>query len=374
MSPKAPVKTPSTPGQPIPNMGMMGCPPDQSMGPMLALQPQSGLQPSAPPNQSQGQGQGPQDIPLHYTPESYSTHGTLRSSEKYGTRGRDHRRGDYDHRTPDGYSTTRSVKKVYLWANFPKHSNTPPHAYDNQAAVDSSSSTGGCYSQVVVPSHYSNQLAFCTSASGNNSINHYYSNTLTKNYNIQPHIKPQPQYPVTSTTHSTAIYANRPSPPATTTTTAQQQRPIARPLSPTTSTSSVTKTHSNSLSEVDHRTSAQADTKCETQSPTNTSTELYSSNSPVGGGPLSPSRTNKAPPLLFPQHFLPTSPSSINYHSKRKRAALYARPSSQNEQCYHIGTLPRSLQYYSHKNTRDYPVSGRDEASILLQPLLQPQR
>ncbi|XP_018027086.1 semaphorin-1A [Hyalella azteca] len=109
MSPKAPMKTPSTPGQPLPNVGMMGGPPDQSMGPMLALQPQPGMQPTL-----QQQQQGPQDIPLHYTPESYSTHGTLRTSEKYGTRGRDHRRGDYDHRTPDGYSTTRSVKKVYL--------------------------------------------------------------------------------------------------------------------------------------------------------------------------------------------------------------------------------------------------------------------
>lgn len=112
MSPKAPMKTPSTPGQPMPNMGMMGGPPDQSMGPMLALQPQTGLQSNL--QQQQQQPQGPHDIPLHYTPESYSTHGTLRSSEKYGTRGRDHRRGDYDHRTPDGYSTTRSVKKVYL--------------------------------------------------------------------------------------------------------------------------------------------------------------------------------------------------------------------------------------------------------------------
>lgn len=112
MSPKAPMKTPSTPGQPLPNMGMMGGLPDQSMGPMLALQPQLGLQPSM--QQQQG-GQGPQDIPLHYTPESYSTHGTLRTSEKYGTRGRDHRRGDYEQRMPtDGYSTTRSVKKVYL--------------------------------------------------------------------------------------------------------------------------------------------------------------------------------------------------------------------------------------------------------------------
>ncbi|XP_076053695.1 semaphorin 1a [Oratosquilla oratoria] len=91
MSPKATLKTPSsnTPGGPI-GLG-------SQMGPSLGL-------PAGP---------GPQDIPLHYTPESYSTHGTLRSSEKYGTRGRDHRR-DYDHRLGDGYSTTRSVKKVYL--------------------------------------------------------------------------------------------------------------------------------------------------------------------------------------------------------------------------------------------------------------------
>ena len=115
MSPKAPLKTPSTPGQPLPNMGMMGGPPEQPMGPMLSLQPQPGLQPSMQQNQQQPQ--GPQDLPVHYTSESYSTQGTLRSSEKYGTRGRDHRRGggaDYDHRMPDGYSTTRSVKKVYL--------------------------------------------------------------------------------------------------------------------------------------------------------------------------------------------------------------------------------------------------------------------
>uniref|UniRef100_A0A6A7FXT6 Semaphorin-1A n=3 Tax=Hirondellea gigas TaxID=1518452 RepID=A0A6A7FXT6_9CRUS len=111
MSPKAPMKTPSTPGQPIPNLGMMSGPTDQNMGQLLALQPQTGLQPSM---QQQQQGQNPQDGPLHYTPESYSTHGTLRTSEKYGTRGRDHRRPEYDHRMPDGYSTTRSVKKVYL--------------------------------------------------------------------------------------------------------------------------------------------------------------------------------------------------------------------------------------------------------------------
>lgn len=96
MSPKATLKTPgsNTPGA---NVGTLGAP----MGPSLGL-PTTGV--SA----------GPHDIPLHYTPESYSTHGTLRSSEKYGTRGRDHRPRDYDHRLVDGYSTTRSVKKVYL--------------------------------------------------------------------------------------------------------------------------------------------------------------------------------------------------------------------------------------------------------------------
>lgn len=96
MSPKATLKTPgsNTPGG---NVGTVGAP----MGPSLGL-PTTGV--SA----------GPHDIPLHYTPESYSTHGTLRSSEKYGTRGRDHRPRDYDHRLVDGYSTTRSVKKVYL--------------------------------------------------------------------------------------------------------------------------------------------------------------------------------------------------------------------------------------------------------------------
>ncbi|XP_064109878.1 semaphorin-1A-like isoform X1 [Macrobrachium nipponense] len=96
MSPKATVKTPgsNTPGG---NMGTVGAP----MGPSLGL-PTTGVS------------SGPHDIPLHYTPESYSTHGTLRSSEKYGTRGRDHRQRDYDHRLVDGYSTTRSVKKVYL--------------------------------------------------------------------------------------------------------------------------------------------------------------------------------------------------------------------------------------------------------------------
>lgn len=95
MSPKATLKTPgsNTPGG---NVGTVGAP----MGPSLGL-PTTGV--SA----------GPHDIPLHYTPESYSTHGTLRSSEKYGTRGRDHRQRDFDHRL-DGYSTTRSVKKVYL--------------------------------------------------------------------------------------------------------------------------------------------------------------------------------------------------------------------------------------------------------------------
>ena len=107
MSPKATMKS-NHPANP--NMGTMGNMTNmglggtlgQPMGPNLAMPP-----PAGPPSG------GPQDIPLHYTPESYSTHGTLRSSEKYGTRGRDHRR-DFDHRLGDGYSTTRSVKKVYL--------------------------------------------------------------------------------------------------------------------------------------------------------------------------------------------------------------------------------------------------------------------
>ncbi|MCL4144449.1 UNVERIFIED_CONTAM: hypothetical protein GTU68_014014 [Idotea baltica] len=108
MSPKATLKTPAssnTPAQNMPpisgSMGLGGGPPPLSF--TLAMPPSSG----AP------QGGAPQDIPLHYTPESYSTHGTLRSSEKFGTRGRDHKR-DFDHRLHDGYSTTRSVKKVYL--------------------------------------------------------------------------------------------------------------------------------------------------------------------------------------------------------------------------------------------------------------------
>lgn len=102
MSPKTTIKTPgsNTPGGHN-HMGpgnMVGAP----LGPSLGLPTTGGPQ-------------GPNDIPLHYTPESYSTHGTLRSSEKYGTRGREHRvPRDYDHRLVDGYSTTRSVKKVYL--------------------------------------------------------------------------------------------------------------------------------------------------------------------------------------------------------------------------------------------------------------------
>ena len=103
MSPKATLKTPATttPGASLNTMGGVGM--IDSRPPPIG----SALgNPNAPPT-------APQDIPLHYTHESYSTHGTLRSSEKYGTRGRDHRR-DYDLRLGDGYSTTRSVKKVYL--------------------------------------------------------------------------------------------------------------------------------------------------------------------------------------------------------------------------------------------------------------------
>lgn len=112
MSPKATLKTPgsNTPGA---NVGTLGAP----MGPSLGL-PTTGV--SA----------GPHDIPLHYTPESYSTHGTLRSSEKYGTRGRDHRPRDYDHRLVDGYSTTRSVKKVYLWDACPTKPSLPGRALE----------------------------------------------------------------------------------------------------------------------------------------------------------------------------------------------------------------------------------------------------
>lgn len=110
MSPKATLRTQThtsnTPAQNIPpiNTGI----PVGGGGP-----PPIGYTLPMPPTSGAPQGGGPQDIPSHYTPESYSTHGTLRSSEKFGTRGRDHKR-DFDHRLHDGYSTTRSVKKVYL--------------------------------------------------------------------------------------------------------------------------------------------------------------------------------------------------------------------------------------------------------------------
>ena len=101
MSPKATLKTPATttPGASLNTMGGVGM--------IDSRPPPLGSTLPAPPS-------APQDIPLHYTHESYSTHGTLRSSEKYGTRGRGDHRRDYDHRLGDGYSTTRSVKKVYL--------------------------------------------------------------------------------------------------------------------------------------------------------------------------------------------------------------------------------------------------------------------
>lgn len=127
---------------------------------------------------------------------------------------------------------------------------------------------------------------------------------------------------------------------------------------------------SNSLSDIycggeAQYSTAQDNQSCATQS--NTSTELYSSTSPVGDNKGSGGSTANKVPLLFPQHFLPTVNTS----------AVVGGPSSRppvTSNCYHIGTLPRSLHYYSQKNNRNYPMAPRDEASILLQPLLQTKR
>ena len=130
------------------------------------------------------------------------------------------------------------------------------------------------------------------------------------------------------------------------------------------------RTHSNSLSDIFSKQS-------------NTSVEIYSSNSPVID-PYSSNQSrrhrasaagssNNKVPLLFPQHFLPTSSSSCsNKVSDNKSVLVYGGSNRQvQQQCYHIGTLPRSLQYYSQRSNRHYPVTSKDEASILLQPLLQ---